>query len=320
MAQPTVSRWARGALAVKTEATYGIDAAPGAADIVYARNITFAVSQGQFRNDSVGGLMAQLPSIPGARFAMLSAEILLRGAAAVYSASVKPPVDPLLRASGLLATGAFGVGTEKWTYTPQSGDIMGEAASIQFVVENAPTGKFLGCFGTGRITKRAGEPGVMAIGLQGLYLEPALVTMISAAPSSIQVPQFKSAAVLLDAVSFAVSEAALDLGGDVQVVPVANDAQAIGKIILGQPHPMATFDPEAVAPATYNFHLKRDTGAVVAASWQLGTVQYNRVKFSAPKLQYLDIAEIQRNGLRAYRLACQLNASVGGDEYSIVFD
>jgi len=45
MAQPTVSRWARGALAIKTETVYGTDPVPAAADIVYARNIAFAVSQ-----------------------------------------------------------------------------------------------------------------------------------------------------------------------------------------------------------------------------------------------------------------------------------
>ncbi len=319
MAQPTVSRWSRGALAIKTETTYGTDATPGSADIVFARNIAFRVVQAQFRDDRIAGASAQLPDIPGARAASVSFECLLHGAGAAYAANVKPEVDAILRALGYAAAGSFTGGSEKWTYTPQAGATMGESVSVQFVVENAPSGKLLGCFGTGRISARAGEPGVLAVTLQGLYQTPADVSMITAAPSSVQQPQFRAAAVTLDGQTCKVGMMELDLGNDVQLKASANDAQAYDGCVLNRGRIQATFDPEAVAGSTYNFHSKRDTGALVTAAWQLGTLQYNRVLFSAPKLQYLDVSETQRQGLRAYQLACLLVASSGGDELSIVF-
>jgi hypothetical protein len=320
MAQPTVSRWVRGALAVKVETTYGVDATPANTDVIFARNIAFRVLQGQVRDDRIGGLVATLPDIPGTRAAQTAAESFLRGFGAAYSAGNKPEVDALLRALGFSSTGSFTGGAEKYTYVPQSGSTMGESVTVQFVVENAPTGKPLGCFGTGKISARAGENGIFAYTLTGLYQEPADVAMINASVPTVQIPQFKAGIVTIGGTTFKVSGFDLDFGNDIQLVPSANDAQGYGECIIANRRIQLIVDPEAVSAATFNFHNKRDTASLLAASWQIGSAQYNRIKFSAPKLQIIDIQEVQRQGLRAYQLTCLCAASAGGDDLSIVFD
>lgn len=320
MAQPTLSRWNRGAVAAKIETTYGVDVSPVAADVVFARNIAFRVTQQTVPDARIGGLIAQLPNIPGARSATLSFEVFLKGAGVAYSASVKPEVDALLRALGFAAAGSFVLNLEKWTYTPQSGATLGESVTAKLIVENAPSGTLLGSFGTGRILHRAGEPAVLAVTLTGKYAAPADVTMITGTLPTVQPPVFKSAAVTIDAVTHKVSAIELDLGSELQVLQDANDAQATGDVLLVGRRVTATMDPQAVATATYDFHAKRDAGTLVAASWQVGTTQYNRVKLSGPKMQIVDLAEQQRMGVRTYQLTTLFSPSVGSDELSIVFD
>lgn len=324
MAQPTVARWRRGSVAAKIETTYGTDPTLAAADIIWARNIAFKVNQEQVRDERIAGLLLDLPDIPGARSATLSFETILRGAAAAYSATVKPEVDALLRGLGLAAAGSFGVGTEKWDYTPQGGATIGESVTAALFAENSVQGKLLGAFGTGRLSARAGGELILAVTLTGLYVAPAAVTLITGTVPAVQPPIFKSGAVTVGAVLHKISTFDLDVGNDVQVVPSANDAQAVGSVIIAGRRFGLTMDPEAVVPGTYDWHAKRDApsnnGQGEAAAWQVGTVQYNRAKFSAPRTQVLDISETQRNGIRAFAVAAKLNATSGSDELTITFD
>lgn len=320
MAQPTLSRWLRGAVAVKVETTYGTDVGPVAADVIFARNIAFRVTQQTVPDMRIGGLVAQLPNIPGARSATLSFECFLKGAGAAYSATVKPEVDALLRALGFSAVGSFVLSSEKYTYTPQAGATLGESVTAKLIVENAPSGTLLGAFGTGRILHRAGEPAVLAVTLTGKYVLPADVAMITGTLPSLQPPVFKSAVVTIDSILHKVSAIEVDLGSEIMVLQDANDAQATGDVVITGRRITATMDPQAVAASTYDFNAKRDAGTLIAASWQVGTVQYNRVKLSGPKMQIVDLASQQRTGVRAHQLTTLFTPSVGSDELSIVFD
>lgn len=324
MAQPTVSRFKRASLAVKIETTYGIDATVAAADIIWIQNVLFKVQQEQFRDERMAGLIAELPDIPGARWAQITGEAVMRGAGAVYSASVKPELDALLRAAGLAATGSFVASSEKWTYVPQSGAIIGESVTAALFGENAPQGKLLGAFATLRFQHRAGQPLVVPFTLSGMYVAPADVALITATPGTVIPPVFKSGAVTVDAVVHRISSLDVELGNVVNPIPSSNDAQAVAGFLIADRRIGVTLDPEQVAVATYDWHAKRDappnSGQGAVASWGVGTVQYNRIKLSAPRLQVVDIAEGNRGGLRIFNISAKLNAQAGGDEISIVTD
>lgn len=321
MAQPTVARARRASVAVKIETTYNTDPTLAAGDIVPMENVAYASVQEQHPDNRLTGLVAQLPDIAGGRQASIRGEAKLRGAGAAYSASVKPEVDALLRACGLAAAGSFTGGAEKWDYTPQSGATIGESVAAAMYVENATQGKILGAFGTGRITCRAGAPAMFAASLTGLYGAPTDVSLITATLPTVIPPVFKSGVVTFDGVTtLRVSAVEVDLGNSLMYLPSANDAQAFAGVIIADRRLTLTLDPEAVTAAVYDFHAKRDAATRVAVSWQVGTVQYNRLKFSAPKVQILEINQVQRNGLLAYQLACLLSADAGGDEFKISAD
>jgi len=196
-----------------------------------------------------------------------------------------------------------------------------QSVAAAMYVENATQGKILGAFGTGRISCRAGAPAVFSVGLSGLYGVPTDVALITATLPTVIPPVFKSGVVTFDGVTtLRVSAIEVDLGNSLVYLPSASDAQAFGAVMIADRRITMTLDPEAVTAAVYNFHSKRDDATRVAVSWQVGTVQYNRIKFSAPKVQILEINQVQRNGLLAYQLACLLSASVGADELTISFD
>lgn len=324
MAQPTVSRFRRASLAVKIETTYGTDPILAATDIIFIQNVTFKVQQEQFRDQRIAGLLAELPDVPGARWAQITGEAIVRGAGVAYSATIKPEVDALLRAAGLAAAGSFVVSAEKWTYTPQSGSTIGESVTAALFAENAPQGKLLGAFATFRLQHRVGQPLIMPFTLSGMYVAPADVALITATPPTVIPPVFKSGAVTVDAVTHRISSLDFDLGNVVNPIQSANDVQAVAGFLIADRRIGMTLDPEQVTVATYDWHGKRDAppngGQGAAASWQVGTVQYNRIKLSAPRLQVVDIAEGNRGGLRIFNITAKLNAQAGGDEVSIVTD
>jgi hypothetical protein len=320
MAQLTVARVRRGSVGAKIETTYGTDATLAAADLVEARNIVFRAVQEALRDERQGGFVAQLPDIPGARSATLGLETLQRGANVAYSATVKPPDDALLRMCGLAAVGSFVATLEKWTYTPQAGATMGEAGTAALFAENAPNGKLLGALGTFRMAFRAGEPLVHAYALAGIYSAPADVALLTVAPSTIQPPIFKSGVVTIGGTTHRVQAIDLDLGNDVQLLRSANAADAVAGVLIANRRVTLTFDPDQVTAATFDWHNKRDLATQMAASWQVGTAQYNRIKFSASRLQVIDVAEGTRGGVRTFQVTATLNATAGGDELSIVYD
>lgn len=321
MAQPTVAGARRASVAVKTEVTYNTDPVLGAADIVPMENVVYTSFQEQHPDNRLTGLVAQLPDIAGGRQAGIRGEARLRGAGVAYSASVKPEVDAILRAMGLVATGDFTVSAEKWDYKPQSGATLGESVAAAMYQENAVQGKILGAFATGRISARAGAPAMLDTTLAGLYGAPTDVSLITATLPTAIPPVFKSGAVTFDGVTtLRVSAVNLEIGNALRYLPSANDAQAFAGVIIENRRLLLTLDPEAVTAATYNFHAKRDAATRVAVSWQVGTVQYSRIKFSAPKVQILELSQVRRDGVLAYQLACLLSANTGGDELTLTFD
>lgn len=319
MAQPVVARVSRVSVAAKIEATYGTPEAFAAADIILARNPAWRAIIEQHRDERQAGLPEQYPDIVGSRQFELTFEALARGAGAVYSAGVKPELDPIYRACGLSSTGSFGAGAEKYTYEPQVGATMGESITAAVFSENAPQGKLAGAFGTARLVFRAGAPLAVAPRLMGLYTEPTDVALITASLSIVIPPIFASGAVTIDGVARDVSAMELDLGSDVQSIASGNSASAIEGFHIANRRITLTLDPRQVTVATYNWFNKLTAGTRVVATWQVGTVQYNRIKFTANQLQFTEISEVIRNGVKAFQVTAFL-ASGASPSLSVVYD
>jgi hypothetical protein len=323
MAQPVVSRFRRAALAVKTEAAYGTDILPIAADILEVSNPAFQAVQEVSRDERISGAGIDLPDIPGSRLATFSGELTLHGSGSAYAAGVKPEADALLRALGFTATGTFGAGVETWVYKRATGATFGESVTAKLYVENGPQGVLLGAFGTGRILHRRGLPTRLAFALTGRYIKPVEVALLSASPSAIQPPVFHSAAVTIGGVLHEVESLDVDLGSDVQAISAANSANGYRGVHIAGRRPTMRLDPEVVPVATFDWYDKRDLQTLMVGAWQTGTLQYNRILETAAAIKVAAIDDGERNGLRVHNITAGLNIGAivanQSDEYVITF-
>lgn len=322
MAQPTVARARRRVVAMKVEATYGTDvlATVAAADVLWGFNIRPASRIEAVEVLTQSGFLGRLRSISGREIFGVTFDMLVRGAGAAYSATVVPDQDAPLRASGMQATGDFTLGAEKYTYVPRSSGF--ESFSVAVLQENGPMVKGLGCFGNVAFRGRAGENVIATVTLAGVLAAEGALALVTKAPTTLQAPVLKLAALQVDAANFAakVANLVLDLGVVVNPIEDMNAASALAGVFIADRVPGGTFDPEIVAAATYDWFTKwKDKPAALDFSWQAGTVQYNRMLVSHPQITLHERGWGERDGYGAFEVAYRCHPSVGDDEVSLVF-
>ncbi len=331
MATLTASRYRRGALAIKIETTYGVESsvAAAAADILEVANVTYRANQEQFVDERIAGTIYARPDIPGMRTVEMTGEILLRGTNS-SSSGTTPEADRLLRAIGWEQTYSTSLGT--WSYS-NTQTTMGESVTASLFAENAPVGKSLGSFATGRVRMRVGEPAVLAFTIRGKYQAPSTADLITATPSTIIPPTFKGANLRVSTSSYAprLANIEVDLGSVLEYVTDAgstNGAGVAGAIIENR-RALITLDPELVSTTVYDWHAKRDSPGTTSVglglgdslTWGIGSTanQYNYINFTAPRFQVLDITPGQRSGTNSLNIAGKLNAATSATELTIQF-
>ena len=321
MAQLTVARYKRAVIAAKIEATYDTDPTLAGADVLALRDVAVATPREMFADERQSGLIWPLPGIPGIGETIVSGQALLAGAGAAYSASVKPSVDAVLRAMGFAAAGSFVASSEKWTYTPLNAATMGESVTAALYAENAPQAKLTGGMATGRISGRTGNPDALALSLRGRYVTRADVTAVTANPSTVQPPVSKAAVFTWAGITtLRLWEFTVDFGTTIGRALSASGADGVAGFFLSPGGMTATFVIEQVPVATYDLPARLADAALVAASWQTGTAQYNRIKYTAPKVQVTGLEQTIREGLLCWQVTARLTPSVGADELTILFD
>src|ERR1051325_5491852 len=105
MATLTAPKSIKAHLVMRAESTAGVDPMAGTytvADIipVDADSLSFTQDPNEVENKMTAGLMGRAPSVIGKLTGMIEASMVFRGAGVTYSASVKPEIDMILRASG----------------------------------------------------------------------------------------------------------------------------------------------------------------------------------------------------------------------------
>lgn len=323
----TTARARRRVVVMKVEppGTYGVDTLGTivAADLLWGFNIRPASRIEAIEILTQSGFLGRLRSVSGREVFGVTFDILVRGAGAAYSATVKPDLDAVLRAAGMTATGSFGVGTESWTYAFTSVQSQLESFSVSVLQENGPTVKGIGCRGNVAFRGRAGENVVATITLAGILPAEGAHAFVTKAPTTLQAPVLKSALGQIDTTNFAlkVANVALDLGQVANLVDDWNAAGAIAGVDIVDRVPGGTFDPEIVTAATYAWFTKwKDKPAALDFSWQAGTAQYNRMKVSYPQITLQERTWEERNGYGAFGVAYRCHPNIGDDEVSLVFD
>lgn len=325
MAQPTVARIERRTLAMKVEASYGVDVFAGtvaAADIMEVFNINVTAGPQTVDVPGLGAQLGSLGAVAGVRTAQVTFEQWARGAGAAYSASVKPNADLPLRGCGLSATGSFVLNLEKWTYVPRSSAF--ESMTIYVMQENAPTMKLAGAFGDCQLIFQNGRPLIIRYTFTGVYIveadTPALVTKVFAAAP--QWPVMLSSLFQIGTENFAAAHSQIqwNLANVLDVREAPTDASGISAVLIAARRPNGTIDPEQVTIASFPWITKWQDAVQMDMSFDSNGAQYARWKASAPKAQIRTRGWSTRGQKATYQIAFDLAFSVGDDEMSLVFD
>lgn len=326
MAQLTVPRARRMVLAMKAETTYGTDIFAGtyvSADILPAFDIAPDARVEEIQNLSMFGDLGRLPSVMGLEQGQIAFSMYLRGSGVAYAAGVKPECDRALRGCTLIGTGAFGGGTEKWTYQPGTP----ESYTIYAVQENGRSLKLVGALGTVDFSMKAGGVLMARFTFQGKVAGVSDVTFVAGTISGTpQYPVMKSAAFQFGSANYAprIASVGFALGNGLSPAPAINDATGMAGYFVSDRNPRLTIDPEADTVANFDWYGLQKAGTLSDMTFQCGTAQYNRVLFSfnavgANQVQIVGTSWGTRDGLTSSPAQLLATINAGSDDLSLVF-
>lgn len=326
MAQLTVPRSRRMVIAMKSESVYGTDAfgfAYLAADIVPCFDIAPDLRMDEIQNLSMAGDIGRLPSIMGIESGQVSFSMYARGAGAAYSASVKPEMHKPLECSSMIGTLDATGGSEKYTYQP------GTPAShtVWIVQEFGRILKLVGCHGTWDKSMRSGGVCQARFTIQGkinAVVDSAFVPgTISGTPGY---PVLKAAAFQIGSVNYAprIASLGVTLGNTLSPVPSINDASGLVGYFISDRNPRVSIDPEADTIANFDWYTAMKNGTLQDMSFQIGSVQYNKIKFQfgaalGSQIQVVGNSYGTRDGLTSYPTQLLATINAGSDDLAIIF-
>jgi len=313
------------ALAMKPETTYGTDVFGGsytAGDVMSAFGIAPTITQEEIENLATFGNLGRLGPIIGIETGQVTFGMNLRGNGSTlkYASSTKPEFDLPFRGCGFSSVFSGTVGAEIVTYAP--GAATPESMTIYIAQENAATIKLGGCFGTVDFVIRGGAVVEARFTFNGFVLGVSDVTYVAGAIDATRpgYPVAKSAAFQIDTANYAprIANIGFNVNNQLQRVPSVNAVGAVAGYIIADRNPRLTIDPEADTVANYDWLTKWRAGNLADCSFQAGTVQYNKIVFTMPKVGITGQNVQTRDGLTALATTLVATIQAGGDDFTIV--
>lgn len=319
------------AVAVKIEPTSGTDSVPTlATDAVRPVGIpvlTISDLESGDRSDVVTGVLGTIDNAaPAGTFGTIDVQVELCGAGAAYSASVKPPVDALLRMSGFSSTFA----TNKYTYT--SLDTGMETASV-YCYSGGRVFKLIGCVAAPKLDMEANKRGLMTFSITGKLASIAAADPMGAVTLSAVIPPlFHSATANIGAWTstdptepLVIKKLGLDFGTTVSDRASAGAADGLIGYLITDRKTSQTMTTEVVSFAKFDPDslTKAATFSDTKCGYTLGTVANNRVKFATGTWMLTRPGRTSVNSLNTWDLAGPLKAgseTTSSREILITFD
>lgn len=310
---------------MKIEGTEGVDASPVAGDGFWAvaGSAPEPVVEANLLDDVARGSLTKLPPAPdGPVHLKFAFRVPMRGSQAAYSASVKPKIAVPLRICGLQETLTTTGGSEKVEYKPRSS---GYESATTYVYVDGLLYKMLGCRGNVNFVTRAGGLMFAEFTIEGTYSAPTDTALVAPTgePTG-QFPIFVSSAFQMGTENYAAPFQNINVGLNTVLTPRIDStkADAIASINLVDRVPAGSFDPEAALVATFGYYTKWKAKTLTDMTFQLGTTQYNRVKFDMPQITFDTITPGDRNTLAIFTIPFKVgsNSAAGDDELTITMD
>lgn len=311
----------------KLEGTYGVSSAPANADAILLAEMP--VLKLAYANDGAralppGTMGFQNRVAPSGRFGEVPLKFEPRGAAAAYAAAVFPNIHPMLRAAGFDAAGSFGVGVEKWVYTPTPGPIAFGSVSLDLFARQQQY-SMIGVYGDFTLGATGPTVPMLEIPCKGLLptiADAALPALAYGTLGTIAPPKAVNVGFSFNGItSLKLKSWSVKLARTINPRLDQNAGGHAG-FAIGLRAPMFEFVVETEALATLDLYTLRDAGTAVVAFLQCGSVQYNKHRLDFPALQVVDVADEAEDPVATIKITCQCNPSALGlsDEFSWTFN
>lgn len=299
-------------IAAKVESVEGTAETLSASDAFLAANVKFTPNLAMGERKNVSASLSPWAPIPGVRSAKLEFDVELKGSGTQGTA---PALGKLLKACGF---GEDVVVSKSVTYAPAS---TGISSMTLAVYQDGVIKKIWGARGNVSLKLEDGAPGWLHFEFTGADFSITDGSMLSSgvAYESTKPPAFLSATFTIDSYAALIGMLEINMNNEINLRKDANSDSGYKSAVITGRKPTMTMDPEHVTVATYDFFGKLRSGNEGSLSLVLGSTAGNICTITAPKVQYIDISDDVRDGIRSLGITCQLNRSSGDDEISIAF-
>ena len=303
----------------KIEATYGVDPVPAATDAIVTGLPSITINGEKIDRMATGASLSSWAHRIGIKSIEITFPMEVRGLGTAYGAAALPEISALLRACGLGETVDATPASENVVYQPVS--VAMESCTI-YVYEDGILYKILGCRGDVEFVAETGKTCIANFTMQGLYLKPVDTALIAPTYDDIDVlpPVIFSAGLSVGGDTPIAAKAMFKVGNSLVKRMDVNNAQGYREIIINDRASEGSIDPEMELLATKDFFQLWEDGTPQALLMQVGSVQYNKFDFSAPKSILNEVGLADRDKIRTMEIPLSLSRNTGDDELVITFD
>lgn len=201
------------------------------------------------------------------------------------------------------------------TYTLHSTHANDKTISID-VWEDGKKKGLAGVSGNVTFEGEAGERMFCNFEFDGIWQTPIDEALPAYVPSTVLPMTLKGGTFTLATESIKISRISLTPGSVVVNRADVDASSGIAYFMITDYDPVVTMDPESDLVAGYDYHGAWLAGTEAALSYAL-TDGTDTITFTAPKLQYREIKEGDREGIQIYDITAQANHDSGNDAISI---
>ena len=298
-----------------------VETTPGTAEVLAAADGVFNVFDASMQadmdfEDRLGQVaFGRLPSIAGARGATCTFAIELHGSGTGGSpvpawASVFFPACGMVADGGAFAPSTLGP------------DATGAVKSLTLgLYEDGIYKKMTGAMGNAVFQFAAGKVVRVEFTFSGIWCAPTDVAVLAPNYPAIKPLRFADASMTIASWAPKIADMSIDLGNEVVLREDANQAAGYITAIVTDRRVNGSLNSEAALVATQNSYGQWLASTEQALALSLGATAGNVVAFAAPKLQFLNVQEGDRNGIHVDDITFQCNrsADAGDDEFTVTF-
>lgn len=308
---------------VKEESTYGVDSSPVGANAIQARDLRYKYASDLIETDYVSPSLSPSAPITGKRWVEFTFESDIKGSGTI---GIAPQLGDLFEACAFTET-IGGTNGSSIIYTPRSAAIKSVTIYVYDLL-TATTARrrvITGCRGNLVQIFTAGKQARAQFRMQGYYALPTDVgSLPTPAPvgESIIPPICESMLFTFNSYAgFVIQEMTMDMANNVEQIDDINSANALKEIRITGRRPAGRFNPEAVAMATKDLYSDWVASTQRAVTMNLGSVNFNKVAYSFPKVTLDGIEEDSLNGriIENVPIKFNRNTASGNDELSMTF-